>query len=162
MSLVLRTPDLPRALADYTGRLGFECLQHIPGALAMVRHGPLQLQLWACAATPGRFERLALSDLPVSRFAPCQQSIVIPRIERLYASLRAALTRAGMNPLARLSAGGPAMRPWGAREFELRDLHDNRIHCVDWGVCSHDPARLAAFDLLADLVADDDLQAGIP
>lgn len=162
MSIVLRTPDLPRALADYTGRLGFECLQHIPGALAMVRHGPLQLQLWACAATPGRFERLTPSDVPVGRFAPGQQSIVVSRIEHLYASLRAALKRAGMNPLSRLSAGGPVMRPWGAREFELRDLHGNRIHCVDWGVCSHDPARLAAFDLLGDLVADDDQREGGP
>lgn len=29
MSVVLRTPDLPRALADDTGVLGFECRQHI-------------------------------------------------------------------------------------------------------------------------------------
>ncbi|MDQ7746956.1 hypothetical protein [Hydrogenophaga pseudoflava] len=148
MSAVLRTPDLARALADYTGRLGFECLQHVPGALALLRHGPLQLQLWACAAPPGRFERLRASDLPAARFAPAQQSVVVHRIETLYTSLRAALKAAGMDPLARLSVGGPMLRPWGAREFELRDLHGNRIHCVDWGVCAHDPAQLARFDLL--------------
>ena len=155
MSSALRTPDLARALADYTGRLGFECLQHIPGALAFVRHGPLQLQLWACAAPPGRFERLASSDVPVARFVPGQQSVVVHRIEALYASLRDALKSAGMNPLARLSEGGPMVRPWGAREFELRDLHGNRIHCVDWGVCAHDPAQLARFDLLDGDVPED-------
>lgn len=148
MSAVLRTPDLARALADYTGRLGFECLQHVPGALALLCHGPLQLQLWACAAPPGRFERLRATDLPAARFVPAQQSVVVHRIEALYTSLRAALKAAGMDPLARLSVGGPMLRPWGAREFELRDLHGNRIHCVDWGVCAHDPAQLARFDLL--------------
>ena len=40
MSLVLRTPDLPRAVADYTGVLGFECRQHIPGVLAVVVASP--------------------------------------------------------------------------------------------------------------------------
>lgn len=148
MSAVLRTPDLVRAVADYTGRLGFECLQLVPGALALLRHGPLQLQLWACAAPPGRFERLGPSDLPAARFVPAQQSVVVHRIEGLYASLRGALKLAGMDPLARLSAGGPMLRPWGAREFELRDLHGNRIHCVDWGACAHDPAQLARFELL--------------
>ena len=49
----VRTPDLRRAVADYTGVLGFECRQHIPGVCALVTHGPLQVQLWACAATPG-------------------------------------------------------------------------------------------------------------
>lgn len=148
MSAVLRTPDLACAVADYTGRLGFECQQLVPGVFALLRHGPLQLQLWACAAPPGRCERMEASDLSADRFVPAQHSVVVHRIERLYASLRAALMLAGMDPLARLSAGGPLLQPWGAREFEMRDLHGNRIHCVDWGACAHDPAQLARFEPL--------------
>ena len=133
MSAVLRSPDLPRAVADYTRCLGFSCVQHVPGALAVLQHGPLQLQLWACAAPPGRFERLWPSDVPAARFAPVQCSVVVSGSEGLYASLLRAVRAGGLEPVARLPAGGPTVRPWGAREFELRDLHGNRIHCVDWG-----------------------------
>lgn len=147
MSVLLRTPDLPRAIADYTHRLGFGCWQHIPGVMALLLHGSLQVQLWACAAPAGRFERISSADLHAERFAPGDHSVVVGCIEALYDSLERALRRAGACPASRLSPGGALMRPWGAREFELRDLHGNRIHCVDWGVWQPDPALLAHFEL---------------
>ena len=88
MSGVLRTPDLPRAVADYTGVLGFECRQHIPGVLAVVVHGPLQLQLWACGARPGRWEK---PDPRVPAWAPTRHSVVVRHIHALHASLRQAI-----------------------------------------------------------------------
>lgn len=150
MSVLLRTPDLPRAVADYTARLGFACCQHIAGVMALLRHGPLQVQLWACAAPAGRFERLSGADLPATRFMPGDHSVVVSRIEVLYASLQGALRAAGVDPGCRLSEGGALVRPWGAREFELRDLNGNRIHCVDWGVWQPDPELLARFELPQD------------
>lgn len=147
VSIPLRTSDLARAIADYTARLGFVCCQHIPGVMALLRHGPLQAQLWACAAPAGRFERLARTDLPAERFVPGDHSVVVSDIEALYDSLERALHRAGLVPATRLSPGGALVRPWGAREFELRDLHGNRIHCVDWGVWQPDPARLTRFEV---------------
>lgn len=147
MSVLLRTPYLPRAIADYTGCMGFECVQHIPGVMALLRHGPLQAQLWACAAPAGRFERLSRADLPVGRFEAGDHSVVVGRIEALYDSLELALCRAGLRPESRLSRGGALVRPWGAREFELRDLHGHRIHCVDWGMWQPDSALLARFEL---------------
>lgn len=147
MSAVLRTPDLGRAVADYTGCLGFECQQHIPGVLALLRHGPLRVQLWACAAAPGRWERPGPSDLLGSDFEPSQHSVVVPHIHALHTSLCQALQRAGADLDARLPGVGPQLQPWGAWEFSLRVADGHCLHCVDWGVWRPDPSRLARFEL---------------
>ncbi|UCU94261.1 hypothetical protein [Hydrogenophaga taeniospiralis] len=148
MSGVLRTPDLPRAVADYTGVLGFECRQHIPGVLAVVVHGPLQLQLWACGARPGRWEK---PDPRASAWAPTRHSVVVRHIHALHASLRQAILRpvrtgvSGGQPLHahRLPAEAPALQPWGAWAFAFADIDGQVIHCVDWAV--QQPTPDAAF-----------------
>lgn len=151
MSLVLRTPDLPRAVADYTGVLGFECRQHIPGVLAVVVHGPLMLQLWACGARPGRWEHADPRD---TGFAPGHHSVAVTHIHALHASLRRASLRgvrthvAGTQPLhaSRLDAEGPRLQPWGAWEFAFHDIDGHVLHCVDWGLPQHHPAGQMLLD----------------
>lgn len=137
MSAVVRTPDLGRSVADYTGVLGFECQQIVPGVVALVAHGSLQLQLWACGATPGRWERRGPGE---GVFEPCHVSVPVTRIHTLYASLRRSVTREIRTDLGgrhcvhgnRLCACGPQPQAWGAWEFAFRDLDGNMIHCVDW------------------------------
>jgi hypothetical protein len=144
VSGVLCTPDLPRAVADYTGVLGFECRQHIPGVLAVVAHGPLQLQLWACGAKPGRWEK---PDPRVPAWAPTRHSVVVRHIHALHASLRQAIlrpVRTGVSdgkPLHahRLPAEAPALQPWGAWAFAFTDIDGQVIHCVDWAVRQPSP-----------------------
>lgn len=137
MNAVVRTPDLNRSLADYTRVLGFECLQDVPGVWALVAHGSLQLQLWACGARPGRWERRGPGE---DVFAPCHLSVAVTHIHALHASLRRAALREvrtgldGSRPLhgERLCACGPRLQAWGAWEFAFRDVDGHVIHCVDW------------------------------
>ena len=91
MSIAIRTPDLRRALADYTGVLGFTCRHYIPGVFALVAHGPLLLHLWACGAKPGRWEKVDPRD---TGFVPEHHSVVVNSIHALHASLRRATCRA--------------------------------------------------------------------
>ena len=132
----VRTPDLQRAVADYTGVLGFECLQHIPGVCALVAHGPLQVQLWASSATPGRWERPTPGD---RGFVPGHHRVEVPRIHVLHASLRAAVLRpcrtglGGCKPLHahRFEGEAPRWQPWGAWELTLTDIDGNSLHLID-------------------------------
>lgn len=158
MTAALRTPHLARAVAEYVRVFGFICQQHIPGVLALLQHGPLHLHLWACAGTPGRFERPDETDLTARDFVPGQHSVVVTHIHALHASLRAAVQRAGADAAVHLPGAGPQLQAWGAWEFALRDSDGHLIHCVDWGAWRADPARLSGFDLPFDALADDDAE----
>jgi len=129
MNTVLRTPDLKRSLADYTGVLGFTCRQHIPGVLTLLDHGPLTLQIWGCGAEPGRWEK---SDRPARAFAPEHHSAAVNHIHALHASLRRAALRVSPASALRVDADGPRLQPWGAWEFAFQDIDGNVLHCVDW------------------------------
>lgn len=131
MNPVIRTPDLKRALADYTGRLGFTCRQHIPNVLALLDHGPLILQLWACGATPGRWEQ---PDRCQPSFAPEHHSIAVHHIHALHASMRRSATRTKGQKEQRLELSEPRLQPWGAWEFCFQDMDGHVVHCVDWGL----------------------------
>jgi len=155
MTAPLRTPNLTRAVADYVRVFGFTCRQHIPGVLALLHHGPLQLQLWACAAPPGRFERTRVADLPAAVFAPSQHSVVVTHIHALHASLGAAVQRAGADPSVRLPGEGPQLQPWGAWEFAFSDGDGHLIHCVDWGAWWPAPSCQGGSTLSSDTLADD-------
>lgn len=147
MSTILHTPDLARAVNDYTSVLGFTCRQHIPGVIALVEHGPLRLQLWACGAKPGPGER---PDPPPRDWHPEQLSVAVCHIQALFASLRQSILRAvrtsvnGTRSLNvhRLPEGGPVLQPWGAWEFSFTDIDGHTVHCVDWGLCQRAGARL--------------------
>lgn len=104
---VLRTPKLARTLAHYCDALGFTLAQQVPGVLALVRHGPLCLQLWqsAQAAEPAHC-RIVL-DGGCADIFDCHR--------RLARHARQALD------------GVPALRPWGAWEFRLTDGEGNRL-----------------------------------
>lgn len=127
--IALQTPHLARAVADYTRVLGFSCHQHIPGLLAWLSHGPLHLQLWACAAGG-------------AVWTPAQHTVVVGDGQALYDSLYLAVNRRARTGLAgvnhphahRLSAGGPRPQAWGAREFTLTDVDGQQLHCIEWGV----------------------------
>lgn len=113
---VLHTPDLARTLAHYRQVLGFQLAQQVPGVVALLRHGPLQLQLWQCAGLSGpQTCRIALDGGPADVFGIHQ---------RLAASARACLD------------GAPCLRPWGAWEFSLTDGEGNRLMFVQWVVGS--------------------------
>lgn len=132
----VRTPDLGRAVADYTQVLGFECRQHIPGVFALVVHGPLQVQLWACGAAPGRWERPTPGD---QGFVPAHHRVEVAHIHALHASLRTAVLRpcctrvGGCAPLHahRLHGSAPCWQPWGAWELALSDVDGNVLHLVE-------------------------------
>ena len=144
MNAVVWTPDLKRAVADYTDQLGFACLQHIPGVLALVSYGSLHLQLWACGAKPGRWEKQRPGE---GVFAPGHVSAVVSGIHRLHAGLRRAwLQGQAQSPVplrSRVCACGPQAQAWGAWEFAFADGDGNVIHCVDWmlpaGAASSEP-----------------------
>lgn len=131
MRPVIRTPDLQRALADYTGRLGFTCRQHIPGVLALLDHGPLALQIWATGAKPGRWEK---PDPRQPAFAPEHHSIAVHHIHALHASMRRAAAQAEVPTQRRLELARPRLQPWGAWEFCFHDIDGHVVHCVDWGL----------------------------
>jgi len=141
---IVRTPDLSRTLADYTGVLGFSCRQHIPGVLALVAHGPLQLQLWARGAQPGRWE---MPDPRELAWTPARHSVRVRHIHALHASVCQAILRpvrtgvSGGRPVHahRLPAAAPALQPWGAWEFAFVDIDGQVIHCVDWTVRQPSP-----------------------
>lgn len=144
MSVVVRTPGLARAVDDYRCVFRFECQQHIPGVLALLAHGPLRLQLWACGAQPGRWEQPDPRDRP---FAPAHHSVVVQHIHALHASLRRVLPPAHAH---RVPIEGPVLQPWGAWEFAFTDGDGHQIHCVDWGVWRPDPAQLQRFEATGD------------
>lgn len=129
MITVIRTPNLKRALADYTGVLGFTCHQHIPGVFALLNHGPLALQIWACGAVPRRWENPDANDCA---FAPEHHSVAVSHIHALHASLRRSASRVSPASALRVDAGGPELRPWGAWEFAFQDIDGHVLHCVDW------------------------------
>lgn len=113
---VLRTPDLARTLAHYRKALGFQPAQHVPGVVALLRHGPLRLQLWQCAGLPG----------PETCRVPLDGSLadVFDIHQRLACNARAFLD------------GAPRLKPWGAWEFSLTDGEGNRLMFVQWIVNS--------------------------
>ena len=111
---VLRTPRLARTLAHYCDALGFTLAQQVPGVLALVRHGPLCLQLWQSAqsAQPEGC-RIVLDGASVDIF-DCHR--------RLAHRARHALD------------GAPRMRPWGAWEFCLTDGEGSRLVFAQWAL----------------------------
>lgn len=140
MSTILHTPDLARAVNDYTSVLGFTCRQHIPGVIALVEHGPLRLQLWAFGALPGPGER---PDPHPREWHPEQFSVAVCHIQALFVSLRQSILRAVRTGVGgslslnvhRLPEGAPVLQPWGAWEFSFKDIDGHTVHCVDWGLC---------------------------
>lgn len=146
----IRTPDIRRAVADYTGRLGFTCRQHIPGVLAILDHGPLSLQLWAFGARPGRWEK---PDPRQPGFAPEHHSIAVHHIHALHASLQRAASRSPVSGHPRVEIAKPVLQPWGAWEFSFQDMDGHVLHCVDWGLHARG---------LIDPLLDSDRQEGAP
>ena len=128
--VALRTSTLPALLSDCTQRLGFVCEQQVPGVWALVTHGSLAVQLWACGAQPGRWERLQPRDA-----APLAQRAVVRvgNIKRLFLSLRASALAAG-------TEGGPSVHgrfvfglqpaPWGGWWFSVR-LGEHVLQCEE-------------------------------
>lgn len=112
----VRTPCLPRALANYTQALGFACRQLVPGVFARLSHGPLCVQLWACGATPGRWERCDGGQQP---FEPAHHRVEVAGIHALHRSLRVP------------DSAAPEWQPWGAWEARLTDIDGNVLHLID-------------------------------
>jgi len=165
MNGLIRTPHLARAVTDYTSVLGFVCRQHIPGVLAVVEHGPLQLHLWACGAPPGRWETPVPGQRP---WAPGHHSVVVREIHALYTSIQIAVLKPVRTTLAgartlyahRLPSHAPVLQPWGAWEFSFDDVDGQTIHCVDWGAWRPAPDGRLRQRRLLDAPVFRDLLAG--
>lgn len=152
-STVVKTPNLPRALADYTQVLGFTCQQHIPGVFALLSHGSLSLQLWGCGARPGRGEQ---PDPVEHLYWSGHHRVTVSGIHALHASLRRSLLRPVRTGLAgpvalyadqleqRLGAHGPRLQPWKAWECRLTDVDGNVLHLIDWSPCHPQTQALPA------------------
>jgi hypothetical protein len=140
----VRTPCLARAVADYTQVLGFECLQQVPGVYARLVHGPLCVQLWACGAVPGRWERVSPQH---KAFEPGHHRVEIVGIHALHERLRKALLAPCRTSLAgrtalhahRLDATTPEWQPWGAWEARVQDVDGNVLHLIDRTAWLPDP-----------------------
>ena len=114
---VLRTARLARTVAHYRDALGFRVAQMVPGVVALMRHGPVCLQLWQHGdlAAPESC-RIALNGVGIDIFQ-CHA--------RLAASAR---------PWMDMT---PRLKPWGAWEFCLLDAEGNRLIFVQWAVDVH-------------------------
>ncbi len=134
----VRTPDLARALADYTGAMGFDCQQHVPGVFARLRHGPLCVQLWACGAAPGRFEKPSAAQRP---FEPAHLRVEVAGLHALHRRLRDAVRSPADGRTERLEAQAPEWQPWGAWEARLRDVDGNVLHLIDRAAWRPDASR---------------------
>lgn len=107
---VVRTPDLRSLLAHYRDVLGFELLQHVPAVVALLRHGPVRLQLWQRAGARPACCRIALDGTDGGVFA-----------------LHARLWRLGAT-----ASAAPRLQPWGAWEFGLGDCAGNGLVFFQW------------------------------
>lgn len=127
----LRTAELSPLLDDCVRGLGFVCVQQVPGVLALLRHGPLALQLWACGAAPGRWERPRARDS-----APASQQVTaqVAGIADLYDSLRTALLASGdALPTAERWPCPLQLAPWGGWMFAVRLRGGHVLRCEEWG-----------------------------
>lgn len=113
---MLRAPQLGRAVAHYREAAGFTLAQQVPGVVALLRHGPLCLQLWQSEAPV----------LPVLCRVPLDgiQAGVFDIHRRLARTARAWID------------GAPRMKPWGAWEFSATDAEGNRLVFVQWVLSS--------------------------
>jgi len=112
----LCTANLAQLLAHYRDEWGFEVVQHVPGVVAFVRHGPVSLQLWQRA---GRFQR----DCRI-------------RLDGQDANVFQVHARLARQARRALGEEAPQLRPWGAWEFSLTDIEGNRLIFVQWAVSS--------------------------
>ena len=108
---VLRTPDLRRTAAYYQRVFGFSLAQEIPGVLALLRHGEVQLQLWQAAMAGPQDCRIQIDGTTGSIF-DCHA--------RMARTARAWIGAA------------PVLKPWGAWEFSVTDADGNRLVFVQW------------------------------
>jgi len=91
--------------------------QQVPGVLALVRHGPVCLQLWQHG------------DLPQPESCRIQLNGAGIDIFQCHARL-ARSARPWMDV-------APRLKPWGAWEFCLLDAEGNRLIFVQWAVDVH-------------------------
>jgi hypothetical protein len=128
----LRTAELPRLLDDCVRRLGFVCVQQVTGVLALLRHGPLTLQLWACGAPPGRWEQpQARERAPAAQLVTAQ----VAGIKGLHASLRAAQLASGdALPMADRWPCSLQLAPWGGLMFAMRLRGGHVLRCEEWAL----------------------------
>ena len=131
MTPVIRTPDLQRALADYTGRLGFTCRQHIPGVLALLDHGPLALQLWASAPSRGAGKSPIRANLPLR---PNTTASPFTTSTRCTPACAARPRPGGGRTDAALNSPGPGCSLGAPGSSVFSDIDGHVVHCVDWGV----------------------------
>lgn len=111
---MLRTPQLGRAVAHYREAAGFTLAQHVPGVVALLRHGPLCLQLWQSQAPVAP----ALCRVPLDGV----QAEVFDIHRRLARTARAWID------------GTPRLTPWGAWEFSATDAEGNCLVFVQWAL----------------------------
>ncbi|MBX3587009.1 MAG: hypothetical protein KF796_10205 [Ramlibacter sp.] len=111
---VLRTARLARTQRLYQEALGFTLAQEVPGVVALLRHGPLCLQLWQHGQLPQPDCCRIPLDGPDLDIFQCHA--------RLAASARAWIDDA------------PRLKPWGAWEFCLLDAEGNRLVFVQWAL----------------------------
>lgn len=116
---VLRTPRLARTVAHYRDALGFTVAQEVHGVVALLRHGPLCLQLWQHGDLPQpECCRIALDGASLDIF-------------QCHARL-AQYARPWMDV-------APRLKPWGAWEFCLLDAEGNRLIFVQWALAQAMP-----------------------
>lgn len=103
---VLRTPQLARSVAWYRAVLGFTPAQVVPGVVALLRLGPVQLQLWQTPEAAPHGCHIPLDGLGASVFE-CHS--------RMARAARAWI------------ANAPVLKPWGSWEFALTDGDGNHL-----------------------------------
>lgn len=113
----IRTARIAGLLPFYRDALGFDVPQHVPGTVALLRHGHVRLQLWQQPEQP----------MPALVRAEVQGGHA--EIFALYGRLACRGQGAGLDE-------SPRLRAWGAWEFLLTDPEGNRIVFAQWAVGS--------------------------
>ena len=109
---MLRTPQLARAVAHYREAAGFTLAQHVPGVVALLRHGPLCLQLWQSEAV----------------VPPARCCVPLDGVQADVFDIHRRLARTARGWID----GAPQLMPWGAWEFNATDAEGNRLVFVQW------------------------------
>ncbi len=135
---ILHAARLDAAVQDYTGAMGFEIVQYVPGVLAVLRIGEVHLYLWQHGAD-------VQNGKPVT-FKPGHHRVAVTSAFDAHTGLLCTLNKprngAVAGELARLPcrlSGPPQLQPWGAWEFSLTDADGNVLDMVEW-VVSHSVA----------------------
>lgn len=109
----VKTARLARLLPYYRDVLGFEVVQHVPGVVAFLESGGLELQLWQRNDWQGH-------------------AFCVVRLDGLHADIRRLHAAFLRRAPAALMEPKPILQAWDSWEFGLVDCEGNQLVFEQW------------------------------